>query len=434
VAILGLLLLLAIAVPGAVAKTAVRLDPSFGGRGLVLSKGFIGGGLAEDRSGRLVVVGGTEGGFAAARYLPDGRLDPSFGKEGIAHLDLSVPGSSTGGESAEASALAIQPDGKILIGGSYDPNLSVHSDLEVVLARLNSDGTLDSGFGGTRVEGGRPGEVIAIARKSLRAITLQGGKILVGGQGAQGGYVARYNPDGTRDKSFASGNAGGQAHISTGKNGNAEVSGLLALHGGSVYAAGSLNGNFMLARLTRNGALDPSFGARGVVKTNAAGRAGCGCSLAQGLARDPRGRLMVSGFVTAFGRRGSPRAIAVARYNADGALDGSFAQQGIARTSIGGETSGGKVAVQRDGRIVVAGSSAKAKGGPTRFTLVRYRQDGSRDRSFFADGVFTASFGARGSSALQPLIERSGRVVVLGGASGGSGEARTLVARFTTGR
>ncbi len=380
-----------------------------------------------------------------ARYLPHGQLDPSFGEGGTTYIQPYVLGPRSEHDEANATAVAIQPDGKILVGGTYDPDLSVFSDLEVVLAHLNADGSIDTGFGGTRIEGGQAGQVIGSAHNSLLAITLQGKKILVGGEGSvEDGYVARYNPDGTRDKAFASGHAKGVAHLGT-KRTSAGVTGLIVLPNGKIYAAGYLNANLMLARLNRDGTADRGFGKRGLVTTNAAKRRGCGCSVGTGLARDRHGRLLVSGFVLSHHPTGSlnpegvvgARAIAVARYRPDGSLDKSFGGHGVARTSVGTTTYGGQVAVQRDGRIVVAGAARRKIGDRSQFTVVRYLPNGRRDLSFFGDGIFMARLGALSSYAWSPIVDGSGRIAVAGGASVGpnvrEGEEGMLVARFTDG-
>ena len=121
------------------------LDPTFGSNGIVLtsfpgSRGDSLSGLALQSDGRIVAVGGTQSGttsqsFGVARYLSDGELDPSFGSGGF----VSAGSSSVYGDND--TSVAIQPDGRIVVGGYGGPA----SDLEVL--RLESDGSPDPTFG-----------------------------------------------------------------------------------------------------------------------------------------------------------------------------------------------------------------------------------------------------------------------------------------------
>ena len=389
--------------------------------------------VSEDASGRLLIGGGSAGELVAARYLPDGRLDPSFGADGLARIALPGFGPKPAA-SARVDALAIQPDGKLLIGGSFVPEPGTGLGPNAVLARLDADGALDAGFGGSRAEGGRPGLVILPAREAITAIAPYGGKILVGGTAGRG-FVGRYNPDGRLDRSFGGGRLGGWLSLPPRPQGRrqssaeAGVEGLLTGPHGMVYAAGYANGKFMLARLRRDGHLDPHFGMRGVVAVDAAARHACRCSMGQGLARDGQGRLLVSGSVLSR-HRGAPRAIAVVRFTPGGILDRSFGQAGVARTNIGAETWGGPLAIQPGGRIVVAGATAARPGGPYRFALLAYRPNGRRDRSFFGDGIFSARFSARFSEAADLLVDRRARLVVTGGTRFEGGQPEALLTRF----
>src|SRR3989442_328768 len=181
------------------------LDPGFGDHGKVTSR--IGPGslimaLGRQADGKLV-AGGTvdfseQGGpvsFALARYLPDDRLDgavgPSFGQGGIARI---------GGPMTFALSAALQPDGRIVVGGcanGYEPRLAV--------ARLLPDGSPDPSFGDR-------GEVATSVGRQAQAdavIVQPDGKIAAAGTadvGADRGQfaflVVRYQPDGTLDRSL----------------------------------------------------------------------------------------------------------------------------------------------------------------------------------------------------------------------------------------
>jgi uncharacterized delta-60 repeat protein len=392
--------------------------------------------VGEDARGRLLVAGGKEGELLAARYLPDGSLDQSFGTSGLARISLPGFGPKPA-SGANVKAVAVQADGKLLIGGSFRSASGTGLGPSAVLARLDPNGALDTDFGGSQAPGGEPGMAILAARDTISAIAPQGGKILVGGSSGRG-FVGRFNPDGSLDRSFGGGRLGGWFNLPPRPEGKTRVkvnAGVEALMTGprrTIYAAGYANGSYMLARLRYDGHLDRSFGPGGLVKTNAAKRRACGCSIGEGLARDARGRLLVSGSLLSR-PRGRHQAIAVARFRPDGALDRRFAAAGIARTRVGSETWGGPLVIQPPGRIVVAGSVANRSGGALRLALVGYRSSGGIDPSFFGDGIFEGAFGAASSEATDLLAGREGRVVVAGAALFGRSEGgpSALLARLT---
>jgi len=127
------------------------------------------------------------------RLKDNGSIDSSFGKKGIATIDIDKRDYS--------EAMIIQPDGKILVVGELGKN--EYDELRIFIARFNPDGSLDSSFG-------EDGHVATKFEKEVtcKSVALQGdGKILIGGtynlfsmQSAY--YVARYNPDGSKDDSF----------------------------------------------------------------------------------------------------------------------------------------------------------------------------------------------------------------------------------------
>jgi uncharacterized delta-60 repeat protein len=430
---LALILCLLLA-SGAEGRSDVGLDPSFAGKGFLVNRELGPIEVEEDAMGRLLVAGGREGELLAARYLPNGNLDRSFGTSGLARI--TPPGSKRAGV-AGVRAVAIQADGKLLIGGSFQLRPGSGLGSSAVLVRIEPSGALDKGFGGSRVQGREPGMVVLPERPTISTIALQGEKIVVGGSSG-GGFVGRFNPDGSLDRSFGGGRLGGWFNMPPRPKGktryrvNAGVEELMIGPRRTLYAAGYANGSFMLARLRNDGHLDRSFGEGGVVKINAARRQACACSIGEGLARDGRGRLLVSGSVLAR-HRGRHRAIAVARFRPDGTLDRSFATRGVARTRIGPETWGGPLVIQPNGRIVVAGSIAQGSRN-YRLTLVGYKPSGRLDSRFFGDGIFKASFGAAFSAATDLLVERQGRVVVAGGALFGrrsEGGQSALLARLS---
>ncbi len=335
-------------------------DSSFGSGGVAtiplstLINGADGSGVSATGvsilpNGQILVVGSGGGGNTATwlvRYNPDGTLDETFGTAGIVSLTI--------GE----DAFAVQTDGKILILSDWG---------DIGLTRLNADGSLDAGFG----DGGSDATSFADGTGAIPwAITVQSdGKILVDGATDDGSYfIARYNSDGSLDPSFGGSGlvraqflAGATAEatsIATQPNGQIIVS-------GDSYDGGTGGHDIALARYNADGTLDPSFGAGGdVIVASASLTAFNGWG--NGLLIQPDGRIVVEA-------GGASGTAALLRFNADGSLDSSFGQGGIAD---GGPSAAseinwqGGIALQTDGNIVVGGLGApdNPQGGPLAVT------------------------------------------------------------------
>ena len=324
------------------------LDSSFGKGGIVRTRvGLSSGAYAVtiQKDGKIVAAGWTFDGatsnFALTRYRRNGSLDPTFGNGGRA----SVP-------SGIAVALAVQPDGKILAGGGRDRDFAV--------VRYRHDGTLDPGFGA----GGIVSTPVALSSSHINALTVQSdGKIVAAGS-ASGHEVsemafARYNPDGSLDTSFGSGGTATMLYQALSDNFAAAV----RMQGKRILAAGAFGSYVALLRLRPNGSLDPSFGERSDGTTlNPQG------AWATSLAVQSDGRIVLAG-----GRvEGAKLNFAVARYSREGYLDSSFGPDGwvTARLSTGQDVAHA-VTVEGDGRIVAAGAANEYQPGGG-FGVVRY--------------------------------------------------------------
>jgi uncharacterized delta-60 repeat protein len=350
--------------------------------------------------------------------MSSGRPDDSFGGG-----DGTVVMSRPRFYSTEwmASAVSVQPDGKILVAGGVRPALGPESEggchsYFTVLAQLRSDGGIEW------INDDEVGDRAPLLSGIIKAIEMQGRKILVGGidqcgyeQGDRG-FLSRVNPDGRVDETFAD---SGRTTLPSVEGGSgrsrfapfSDVNALLVVPDGPIYAAGSVRYGLMLARLSKNGRLDRRFAGDGIVRGRRGPRA---IWQGLGLARDRRGRLLVSGSTHS-------RAFALARYLPAGRLDRSFGQGGIVRKRSLATDSGGGVAVMPDGRIVVAGiSSHRGQIGPWGknlfLTLLRYRPSGRLDPLFFGDGVFTRPYTRSwaGATSWDLTIGRRGRILVTG--------------------
>jgi uncharacterized delta-60 repeat protein len=274
--------------PPAVAA-AGDLDTTFGGDGRVVT-GFAGsaGGsaVAVQADGKVVVAGTVFPGdvqkFALARYEPSGALDPTFGGDG------RVVTGFAGGASAQGTAVAIQPDGKIVAAGFVRPEGAAFN--KFALARYTSSGALDPTFGGD-------GKVVTGFADGAFAsgVAIQtDGKIVAAGSVLTPSVerkfaLARYNPSGALDPTF-----GGDGRVLTGFTGGAFANGVAVQADGRIVAAGTtFPGDrvaFALARYEPSGALDPTFGGDGKVVTEFAGGAS-----ARGVAIQADGKIVAAG-------------------------------------------------------------------------------------------------------------------------------------------
>ena len=377
------------------------LDPSFSGDGKVTTDFGVGGasGVALQVDGKIVAVGDSGGDFALARYNPDGSLDLSFAGDGMQTTDF-------GRDLEGASDVALQPDGRIVLVGRGGPGE------DFALARYNPDGSPDLSFAGDGMQTTDFGDV-----DTASGLVLQGdGKVVVAGTtGAPGSTdfaLARYNADGSLDLSFA-GDGMQTADFSATDRAAAvalQADGRLVVPG----AAGGMSGSrFALARFDAGGELDASFAGGEREPMFGTRRFEADQDSAADVAVQADGKIIVAGGAAA--RLSGRLGFALARFNADGSLDRSFSGNGKLLTYFGSYASASGVAVQPDGRIVAVGSSLPFAGDQD-FALARYKPNGSLDAREVTD------FGGD-DSASAVALQGDGRIVVAGsrGGTGGGG-------------
>jgi uncharacterized delta-60 repeat protein len=376
------------------------LDPAFDFDGRVFTD-FVGDdddatGIAiQAGDGKIVVVGNDNSDLEVARYNLDGSLDSSFSGDGKQETRIDGNGVFRG------SGVAIQADGKIVVAGTFDsiePSVS-HNDFAV--ARYNTNGTLDTSFSGD----GKLTTEIGLGDDNGRAVAIQAdGKIVVGGDSASddtGGdfALARYNSNGTLDNSF-SGDGKQTTDFGTGSTEGEGVSSV-AIHEDKIVVAGSgTRVEFALARYNSDGALDDSFSGDGRQTTDFPER---GASAA-GVAFQADGKIVVAGSAAGLG---TGAVFALARYITDGTLDGSFSGDGRQTADFSDSQDGGNaVAIQPDGKIVVAGHMQF-----THFALARFNGDGTPDTSFSDDGKQTDDLSSDGAEARAVAVQADGRIL-----------------------
>jgi uncharacterized delta-60 repeat protein len=400
------LLAIAAATAASAAAAPGDLDPSFGTGGKVTTDFGPGSNrassIAVQADGRIL-AGGTSGSgrFALARYDAVGSLDGTFGTGGMVTTDV-------GGLSAGALALAIQPDGRIVAAGATD---EAGYCCQFALVRYNADGTLDTSFG----TDGRVTTDFGGLDEAHAVVVQPDGKILAAGSTyspfLSGFALARYNPDGSLDAGFGSG-----GKVTTSFGGIDGAGGLVLQPDGRIVAAGGGGppGDFALARYNADGSLDTGFGSGGRVTTDFGSS-----DRAEDVVLQRDGRIVAAG--TGDGR------FALARYDPDGSLDGSFGDAGSVTTVIVGQNveSATGLAIQSDGRLVAAGWAYIDY--VSYFALVRHHADGSLDTHFGDGGKVTTGFGAS-DQAEGVAIQADGKIL-----AAGFGNQRFALARYLPG-
>jgi uncharacterized delta-60 repeat protein len=376
------------------------LDSTFGMSGKVVTPGFgTAYGAALVAGGKIAAVGANPGQnitapFVVARYNPDGSLDSSFGTGG------KVTTVFQGTVDSQGQAVALQPDGKIVVvGGSTGT-----ADNDFDLARYNPDGSLDVTFGA----GGRIITDFGSAMDMAHGVVVQkDGRIVVVGTTMNGFAVARYNVDGSLDGTFGS---SGKVITDFGNLG-AGAFGVVVQADGRLVVVGTDGKDFALVRYNPDGSLDATFGTGGKVTTDFAGR----MDSASGVVLQPDGKIVAVGSTSVLIGHFFSADFALARYNPDGSLDSTFGTGGTATVSSGSLRLTPGVALQADGRIVVAGS---VSGGGGTFAVLRFTASGSLDSTFGTGGKVTTGFG-NFDNAHAVAIQADGKIVA-------AGETRTI--------
>ncbi len=395
------------------------LDPTFGNGGIIQGTLFTGRSMALQSDGKIVLAGlvlsGTSVRFAAARFSTDGLLDESF-NGGLVQAD--VPGIDD-----EARSVAIAPDGKIVLagvtyaGGCGPSGTTVCRRFGTV--RFNTDGTLDTSFGGTGIVilSSNPANPSYEFNEGWAAAVQPDSKIVVAGFGG----MVRYSVNGELDGSFGSG--GGVAPSSLGL-----LSVAISPDGG-IVSAGQGGGYFSTVKYLSNGVTDVAFGNDGAVITSV----GSGYDVAQSIALTQDGRIVAAGNAQYI----NTNLFALAQYNADGSLDTSFGTDGKVTTQVasGNNNSEGarSVALQSDGKIVTAGyANVTSPAQGHNFALVRYNPDGSPDPSFGfnSNGIVITHIAVEQAFAV--AIQADGRIVAAGSSGASTNSLDFALIRYTT--
>ncbi len=292
--------------------------------------------LAIQADGKIVVAGRSAGDLALARFNSNGSLDTTFDGDGIAILVLP--------DTQEIFDIAIQPDGKIIVGGNTGTS-AIFQDFMVV--RFNANGTPDASFGPTATG------VIQIGfnpRDGLSSIALQpDGKIVAGGFTGDFDNVdfalIRISSTGSLDTTFDT-----DGKLTTSIREQDILNKVLIQPDGKLIVTGSTrnmgqNQDVALTRYNSNGSLDTSFDFDGIATTNDAP-----FDETFGAILQPDGKIIVT-------QRRDFNNSALLRFNPNGSLDTSFHGDGIFvfPTSSHANTAARAIAIQPDGKIIISG-------------------------------------------------------------------------------
>jgi uncharacterized delta-60 repeat protein len=423
------------------------LDPTFGAGGVVAtnlgSANDTALAVALQADGKLVTAGYSNGQIAVARYLPGGTIDAGFGSGGVVKTTVT----NRYGQSAHA--VAVQPDGKIVVVGGATVGQS-HSqpyiyDNALVVARYNTNGSLDKTFNRTGyllinpTSGDDGGAAVAIQPD---------GKIVVGGwtnHSAATGYpvvtgddffLARVTAAGGLDTTFG---AGGMVATDFSPVRPAWRTGLVMDHasavvvlpGGRILAAGDTLHGFALARYNPNGSLDTTYGTGGLARvgTDALVR-GPGSADGQveavSAAVQPDGKVVLDGSLYRPSIDRAPYDLLVGRVDGAGNPDPTFGGTGLVTfdlgtdptTGVGNDERAGGIGLQADGSVVVGGTRqfldpVYGSEDGSDALLIRFTPAGALDPTFGAGGSVTTDVrGYESGTAL--VIQPDGKIVQVG--------------------
>ena len=333
-----------------------------------------------------------------------------------ASIDLSFnPGDGVSSQYfgyGTVSALALQPNGKILIGGGFD---TVEDIGRTNLARLNHDGSLDTNFiGSTSLtdSNGNPAQVSLLVVQTNGQIVVAGNFLSVDGAIANG--LARLNPDGSLDTNFNTFAGIALTNQVMDQNGNpiyitAALEALIVQPDGKIVIGGTfdtVNGiaRTNLARLNPDGSLDGSFTAgtdQTILFFDEYGNPYTVASSVSALAQEPDGTIIIGG---TFAMVNGADRNSLAGLNSDGSLDSAFfAGDGVEDDDNPGTIN--SINVQADGTLLIAGQFTSVHGlGENK--LARLYSNGPVDTSFnsSANQFVTAAVGESDDSVI--LAER----------------------------
>ncbi|MBN2727727.1 MAG: T9SS type A sorting domain-containing protein [Bacteroidales bacterium] len=393
------------------------LDSTFNSVGFVKTNGYYGSNvcMAIQPDGKIVVAGKNSSNHRVVlRYNSNGSLDPTFNGTGIVTT-------ASGNGFSNAHSVLIQSDGKIIVAGAYF-DASYHD--HVSLIRYNSDGSLDNTFG----TGGFVSSIVgSYSDRVGKAVLQSDGKIVVGAYaidswtGAYRFTVLRYTSAGVLDATFNSTgyNSVDLGCLNFGNYNMIPVCGVALQSDGKIlfsgaYGTSQASRDMVCIRLNSDGSLDSTFNGIAYITKDLSGAE----DFANDVAVDNDGKIVLAG------KRGNYAA--VARYNTDGTIDLSFGTSGSMYFDLG--TSSyckiQQITVLPDDKLLVGGM---AYIGSYNIAVARLTGSGTLDNTFGTNGKVNCGFlGSNQADVYGHAIQNDGKIVV----AGGYNQAEFAVMRF----
>ncbi|MEO7801571.1 MAG: Ig-like domain-containing protein, partial [Ginsengibacter sp.] len=344
--------------------------------------------------------------FLLARFTASGKVDKSFSGDGHLLTDF-------GSSSDFLSSIVVQRDGKIIAGGVTQNSENINS---IALSRYNSEGVPDKQFG----KSGRLTDQFRQGLTTYNTSVLQAdGKLIAAGSVWNGidfdFVIARYDTKGNLDNTF---NVKGYQTIDF-KSNNDYINSITIQKDGKIVAAGysgtNTNSGFAIARINTDGSIDKSFDKDGKTTTHFNGNV----DIAYGVSLQKDDKIIVTGssqleFNEETNRYSSD--FIIARYNADGTMDNSFAFDGFLNIDLGGDDIPKAIAIDQDDNIVVGGYSQIFDGADIErsyFAIIRLTPGGFLDETFSGDGIELDGFsGLAAANAI--ALQGDGKILATG--------------------
>lgn len=397
------------------------LDKSFNDSGKVHIPNYITCfAMALQTDKKILVAGGIgdDAMYAIARFTDGGFIDSSFGTNGKTELN-NINGTAT--------AISILPDNKIITTGGV-------VDSKVITVKLKEDGAPDSLFGINGIS------IIDMGGFIVKyALAVQDdGKIVIAGAisyNLELGFnmlLLRLNANGSLDKGF-----GSNGYIIDKKG--YELTAVKIQADGKIVTAGhqwrigaGFRDQFVITRYNIDGSFDDGFGADGHAYTDVTD----GNDVPYSLAILDDNKIVVAGEVN-YGFSGHiPSYMAAVQYNTDGSLDNSFGENGIAKIIFNDTSSqASNLQVQADGKLILTGRAYNSlQDGTTAsgFALCRLKANGTIDSSFANNGREVTSFGGKYAAANASVLQPDGKIVLGGDGYPTDTAYELLLARYNS--
>jgi uncharacterized delta-60 repeat protein len=398
--------------------------------------------LAIQKDGRILLLGTSQsfaplqlGDAHLVRLDKNGAMDRTFDGDGVVTTDFD-------GRGQVLRALALQSDGKILVGGTDSDPGRFDNLFDFLLIRYTKSGTLDPTFGAGKgyvlLDRGLIDDLQAVAVQKDKKIVAAGWTI--GFDGLTSLAVVRFLADGRPDPDFGPQHDGVVTAriddketlgfgIAIQSDGKIVVTGQAGLLVGATGAAEATDGAFFAARFLSDGRPDTSFDTDGAVRLSETGSLGWAGDVK--LQKD--GKILLGGNI--FNATGSKASVGIYRLDASGKRDKTWGKNGLAKVDFTpGPDVGGGMALGANGKLIVIGTANRNPLGTNReadipqLAIARLLTNGKPDQTFGVKGKKLFALDPTGCGAQAVALQKDGKIVV-GSELAGAGTSRLAATR-----